>query len=511
MRALPSVAVSIILMSLLALVPAASQTPAQEPPVSEARELSVIAGKSVILDSPVNIQRVSIANGDLAEALAVSPREVVVNGKVPGETSLIVWQQGGNRLIFDLTVLPNTTRLQNVRKELDRELKGQDVTLTLDGEDVFLRGTVENLIAAERAVRIAGTLGKPINLLNVTVPPTEAQILLKVRFANVDRGATTELGANILSTGALNTTARLSTGQFSPPTLDQSGGAGSKFTLTDALNVFLFRPDLNLLATIRALHNKRLLEILAEPNVLTIDGKPASFLAGGEFPYPTLQGGGGGLGAVTIQFREFGVRIGFLPKITPRGTIRLQVTPEVSSLDYANGLVFQGFTIPGLSTRRVQTEIELQDRQSFVIGGLLDNRVTETLSKIPGLGDIPFLGKLFQSKALLKSNAELLVLVTVELVRPMADGQPGPEIKMPLEFLKGAPQNRMRTPGIEVTGPAPAEPPRKAIPVEQLIESLKPVQQQMAPAPAAPVQFVPVPVPVAPAQPPPASPPEPKG
>jgi pilus assembly protein CpaC len=272
------------------------------------------------------------------------------------------------------------------------------------------------------------------------------------------------------------------------------------------LNVFLFRPDLNLLATIRALHNKRLLEILAEPNVLTIDGKPASFLAGGEFPYPTLQGGGGGLGAVTIQFREFGVRIGFLPKITPRGTIRLQVTPEVSSLDYANGLVFQGFTIPGLSTRRVQTEIELQDRQSFVIGGLLDNRVTENLTKIPGLGDIPFFGKLFQSKSLLRSNAELLVLVTVELVRPMADGQPGPQIKMPLEFMKGAPQNQPRTPGLEVTGPASAEPPRKAIPVEQLIESLKPVQQQSAPAPAAPVQFVPVPV--APA---PANPPEPKG
>jgi pilus assembly protein CpaC len=505
MRALPSVAVSIILMSFPFVVPAASQTQAQEAPASVARELSVIAGKSVILDSPVNILRVSVANGDLAEALAVSPREVVVNGKTPGETSLIVWQQGGNRLIFDLTVLPNTTRLQNVRKELEQELKSQDVSLTMDGEDVFLRGTVENLVAAERAVRIAGTLGKPVNLLNVTVPPTEAQILLKVRFANVDRGATTELGANILSTGALNTTARLTTGQFSPPTV-QSGGTGGSSTLTDALNVFLFRPDLNLLATIRALHNKRLLEILAEPNVLTIDGKPASFLAGGEFPYPTLQGGGGGLGAVTIQFREFGVRIGFLPKITPRGTIRLQVTPEVSSLDYANGLVFQGFTIPGLSTRRVQTEIELQDRQSFVIGGLLDNRVTENLTKIPGLGDIPFFGKLFQSKSLLRSNAELLVLVTVELVRPMADGQPGPQIKMPLEFMKGAPQNQPRTPGLEVTGPASAEPPRKAIPVEQLIESLKPVQQQSAPAPAAPVQFVPVPV--APA---PANPPEPKG
>src|SRR6185369_9868445 len=154
----------------------------------------------------------------------------------------------------------------------------------------------------------------------------------------------------------------------------------------------------------------RMLQILAEPNVLAINGHTASFLAGGEFPYPTLQGGGGGLGAVTIQFREFGVRIAFTPTLTPRGTIRLNVTPEVSSLDYANGLVFQGFTIPGLATRRVQTEIELEAGQSFAIGGLLDNRDTESLSKIPGLGDIPLFGKLFHSRTITKNNTELLVL-----------------------------------------------------------------------------------------------------
>ncbi len=500
MRALLAVGITLILASSAVV---AAETGQQETPASGARELSVIAGKSVVLDSPVNIQRVSVANGDLAEALAVNPREVVVNGKAPGETSLIVWQQGGNRLIFDLTVLPSLTRLQNVRKELEQELKGQDVSLSLDGENVFLRGTVNDLVAADRAVRIAGTLGKPVNLLNVTVPASESQILLKVRFANVDRAVTTEFGTNIMSTGTFKTSGAFTTGQFSPPSVEQSSAAGTSFTFRDALNVFLFRPDIDLGATIRALHNKRLLEVLAEPNVLAIDGKQASFLAGGEFPYPTLQGGGGGLGAVTIQFREFGVRITFLPKLTPRGTIRLQVTPEVSSLDYANGLVFQGFTIPGLNTRRVQTEIELQDRQSFVIGGLLDNRVTESLNKIPGLGDIPFFGKLFQSKALNKNNSELLVLVTAEMVRPIPAGQPAPEVKMPREFMKGTAEAAPRTPGIEVTGPVPVKPPRPAIPVEQLIESQKPLQQQTAPAPSTPIQFVPVPV--APAQSPPAA------
>src|SRR5204863_2087944 len=287
-----------------------------------------------------------------------------------------------------------------------------------ENDTAFIHGTVKDLTSADRAVAVASTLGRVVNLLNVQVPPTEAQILLKVRFADVDRAASQELGLNIISTGATNTVGTVSTGAFSPPSVKPDAN-GTTITLGEALNVFLFRRDINLGATIKALEAKRLLQILAEPNVLAINGKPASFLAGGEFPYPTLQGGGGGLGAVTIQFREFGVRINFTPSVTPRGTIRLQVTPEVSSLDFANGLNFQGFTIPALSTRRVQTESELEDGQSFVIGGLLDNRLTETLSKIPGLANIPLLGKLFQSRTVNRNNTELLVLVTPELVRPI--------------------------------------------------------------------------------------------
>jgi pilus assembly protein CpaC len=366
--------------------------------------------------------------------------------------------------------------------------------MELEDGNVFLRGTVKDLTTADRVVSIATTLGKPVNLLNVEVPPVEAQVLLKVRFANVDRAASSDLGANIMSTGALNTTGRTTTGAFSPPSVDSATPEGTIFSFSDALNIFLFRPDLNLAATIRALESKRLLEILAEPNVLAINGKQASFLAGGEFPFPTLQGGGGGLGAVTIQFREFGVRLTFLPRLTPRGTIRLQVTPEVSSLDYANALIFQGFTIPGLSTRRVQTEIELEHNQSFVIGGLLDNRVTESFSKIPGLGDIPLIGKLFQSRTRAKNNTELLVLVTPELVRPIPEGQPRPDIAKPVPFLEGAPQIVPRTPGLDATGPVPVKHARETMPVEEL----KAIQQDVPvglPATAPQIQFVPMPLP----------------
>src|SRR5712692_10499061 len=388
-----------------------------------ARDLFVTVGKSLVVDSPVNIQRVSVANGEFAEALAVNPREVLVNGKAAGETSLIIWQQGGNRLFFDLTVRPSNSKVAALQQQIDHEMPGQDIKVTFENDTAFLHGTAKDLSSGERAAAIAGTLGKTVNLLRVNVPPTDAQILLKVRFADIDRAATQDLGLNIFSTGATNTLGAVTTGAFSPPAVKADPNGGTTFTLSDALNVFLFRPDLNLGATIKALEARRVLQILAEPNVLAINGKTASFLAGGEFPYPTLQGGGGGLGAVTIQFREFGVRINFTPIITPRGTIRLQVTPEVSSLDFANGLVFQGFNIPALSTRRVQTEIELEDGQSFVIGGLLDNRLTETLSRVPGLANIPLLGKLFQSRSINRNNTELLVLVTPELVRPIPKGQ----------------------------------------------------------------------------------------
>lgn len=481
---------------------------AQEHGTSAARDLFVTVGKSLVVDSPINIQRISVANGDFAEALAVNPREVLVNGKSAGETSMIIWQQGGNRLFFDLTVRPSNTKVSAIQQQIDREMPGQDIKVSFENDTAFVHGTAKDLTSVDRAVAIATTLGKTVNLLHVNVPPTESQVLLKVRFADVDRAAIQDLGLNLLSTGATNTIGRVTTGQYTPPVITANPGTPTTITYTDLLNIFLFRPDLNLGATIKALESRNLLQILAEPNVLAINGKNASFLAGGEFPYPTLQGGGGGLGAVTIQFREFGVRINFTPVITPRGTIRLQVTPEVSSLDFANGLVFQGFTIPALSTRRVQTEIELEEGQSFVIGGLLDRRVTEQLSKIPGLGDVPLLGKLFTSRSLNKTNTELLVMVTPQLVRPIPKGQSAPEIKMPRKTLDGEYTTSPQNPGMDITGPVPVKPPVDTIPVEQLIQNQKALpgasQQQGAPQ----IQFVPMLTP--PGQPPqPASPPTP--
>jgi pilus assembly protein CpaC len=478
------------LLLLAAALPLAAQDAAAP------RELVLTPGKSVVLDSPVDIQRVSVANDKVAEAVGVTPREVLLNGREPGETTVIIWQQGGGRLIFDVVVRPKETPADRVRRELARELGEQKVDVAVEGQNVFLRGSVDDLQAAERAEAIASVLGKPVNLLNVKIPDGEAQILLKVRFADVERSVSSELGMNLFSTGATGTVGRVAPGgTIAPGVMGQLtpglGADGLQLMLTDALNVFLFRPDLDLGATIRALAARNLVQILAEPNLLTSNGKTASFLAGGEFPYPVVQGGGIGFTPVTIQFREFGIRINFTPTITSRGTIRLAVAPEVSSLDYANGLVFQGFNVPAIAIRKVQTEVELEDRQSFAIAGLLDNRMTEALTKIPGLGDIPLLGKLFQSRQLRKNKQELLVIVTPEIVRPIPKDQPVPELSYPRPFLQEGGEKMPRTPGVEITGAAPAPGAGKYIPVERLKK-----EQAASPATAAltPVSYQIVPV-----------------
>ena len=444
----------------------------------------------MLVDSDIPIERVSTGFGDVADATAVGPREVLVNGKKAGETSLILWQEGGGKLFFDVTVRPSrfvaNDRLEALSREMKKEFPAQKIDLSIENDLVFLRGTVTDLAASDRAVAIASSIGKPVNLLYVNVPKPEAQILLKVRFASVDRTLSNQLGMNFFTLGATNTLGSATTQQFSPPlvgssTSDSSGGSSGKVggksgvaSLTNALNLFFFRPDLNLGATIQALEAKGLLQILAEPNVLAQNGKQASFLAGGEFPYPVVQGSSvGGTNAVTIQFRQFGVRLNFIPTVTPRGTIQLQVAPEVSALDYTNGVTVSGFTVPGITVRNVNTEVELAEGQSFAIGGLLDNRETQTLEKVPFIGDIPILGKFFQSRTLTKQNTELMVIVTPQFVRPIPAGQPVPELKYPVAFLPANTGIAMATPGQNVTGPVPVAPPTPTVPVESLIKSLQ--------------------------------------
>ena len=468
---------------LCLLIVVATQIPAwaQSKPASQVtrpdapNELALVAGRSVLRDCAQPVERVAVGSSAIAEAVAISTTEVMVNGKAVGETTVILWERGGSREFFNVTVrlgnTENSDRMESVRRELRSQLPGSPLKVSFENGNVFLRGTVDTLTDSSRAVQIASAGGKVVNLLDVKVPGPAPQILLKVMFASVDRTRSKQLGINLFSTGYGNTIAGVTTGQFSPPSLGTDGSV----SLSNELNLFAFFPGLDLGATIVAMEQKGLVQVLAEPNVLTEDGKLGTFLAGGEYPYPVVQGSSSGGATVTIMFKEFGIRLNFIPTVTPRGTVHLQVAPEVSSLDFSNAVTVEGFQIPAIDVRRVKTEVELAQGQSFAIGGLLDNRVSETLTKIPFIGSIPILGKFFQSVNRTRSNTELIVIVTPELVQPMpAGGIPPPNY--PLPFMPPNSRTPMHSPE---TGTANATPAPATIPVEQLIRSMQQPQQSL--------------------------------
>ena len=404
-------------------------------------EIPLTIGKSIVLDIPDEIQRVALTNEDVADAIAISTREVLINAKGEGVTTLVLWSRSGDRTFFTISVAPN---IQAVQDHIRTTFPGEQVRVTSNRGVMTLNGKVSDPSVVERLESLLQGMGAGavVSNLELPIPAAERQILLHVKFLEVQRNAISEFGTNIMSTGAGGTIGSVGTQQFGgarPPapsgTIGGSlSGTSSSFGLTDALNVFAFRPDLNLAAVIKLLETRGLSELLAEPNVLATSGKQADLLVGGEFPVPVIQGGAGA-GAVTVQFREFGIRIAFLPEFTPRGSIQMHVRPEVSALDFANALQLSGFLIPALATRRVETDVELLPGQSFVIGGLLDQRLVESINRIPGLSKIPLLGELFKSRSRTKNNTELLVIVTPEFPEVIEAGEELPSIAMPLDFL----------------------------------------------------------------------------
>jgi len=403
-------------------------------------EIHLTVGGSAVVDYPAEISRIATSDPAVVDAVAVSRREILLQAKAQGVATVIVWAKSGERSFYRATVFPD---LEPVRKLLRDTFPDEDIQVHASRDSLSLTGRVGSQAVAERAGALMGPLAKSVvNHLEVVAPGADKQILLRVRFAELDRTAGSSLGVNIVSTGTLNTPGRLTTGQFPAPNVaeltgsipGQAAGAVSNFSISDALNIFAFRPDLNLGAFIQSLRSQGLLQILAEPNLVTTDGKEASFLVGGEFPVPIAQGGAAA-GAVTVQFREFGIRLTFVPVVTSHRTIKLHVKPEVSSLDFANGVTLSGFTIPGLTTRRIETHIELEEGQSFVIAGLVDDRVSENLAKVPGLASIPILGALFRSRQESKSKTELIVMVTPEVTNPGHAAQAIPEPALPKATL----------------------------------------------------------------------------
>jgi pilus assembly protein CpaC len=394
---------------------------AGEPLTTGTEQIVLLVGRSAVVHTDRVIQRVSLSTADIADAMVTAPRELLVHGKAPGTISLLVWSDNGRISNYEVVVRRDLTALEG---QIRRQFPNEPIAVAVNGKDVVLSGVVsaKHVIDTAKALAV-GYVDKPENIVNMlrqTENPVTNQVMLQVRFAEVSRSAMQELGANFFGgpTGADGWQGRTSTQQFSAPTYD----AEKKLWITpDFLNLFAFQVKDQLGVTIRALKGRGLFESLAEPNLVTQDGKEASFLAGGEFPYPVVQGGGANQ-SVTIVFKEFGVRLRFTPTITGGGYVHLKVMPEVSTLDFANGVTMEGFRVPSLSTRRTETEVELRDGQTFAISGLLDRNMDETLRRVPGIGDIPILGKLFRSQAYKKNTTELVVMITPYILRRDSPG-----------------------------------------------------------------------------------------
>jgi pilus assembly protein CpaC len=403
-----------------------------------AEDLRLTIGKSVVIDYPSDIRTISTSNPDILDASPVTTREILLHGKGLGTVTLVVWSKTGQRTFYNCTVDLN---LDPLRRMLKETFPMDDITVRSSRDTLSLNGSVRTKDEADRMVAVAGSFAKVVvNNLGVNVGLAEKQILLRVKFAELDRVREVQYGVNLLAAPG-GTLIGATTGQFTSSTTtgtlqvpSTAGGSTGISSITQALSLFAFDPKLNLGAFLKALESQSILQTLAEPNLVTTNGKEASFLVGGEFPVPVVQGGSGA-GAVTVQFREFGIRLKFTPVLTDHKTIKMHLNQEVSTLDPADGVTLNGFVIPALSTRKAETDVELGEGQSFVVAGLVSNAESDTFTKIPVLGSLPIIGYLFKSRDEKKNRTDLVVLVTPEITEPLGPNDPKPSVYMPRDFL----------------------------------------------------------------------------
>ena len=458
-----------------AQVPAATPAPAAFSPAGPAAAPSVgvegtqpdavrlLVGRSTLIDVGGPIARVSLTSADIADALVTSPNQLLVHGKGPGAISMFVWSRAGGVRRFEISVQRDLTRLSEQVKQL---FPNDSIDVRSNGRNVVLSGSVSSKDVVDRAINVAlGYVEKRedvVTLLQVRPGPASNQVLLKVRFAEVSRTALTEFGMSFFTspTGINNTIGRVTPQMFPAPDYkdlawtkasSEFGGsvtsASGTFSVSDFLNVFLLSEKYDLGMVIRAMQQRGIFQSLAEPNLVSESGKEASFLAGGEFPIPVVQGSQSG-SAVSIQFKEFGVRLNFTPTVNGE-RVHLKVKPEVSTLDYANGVSLNGFRVPALTTRRTETELELRNGQTFAIAGLMNNQLSSTLQKIPGIGDIPILGQLFKSRMANKAQTELVVMITPIILPGDSDGVTSNLPRLVEPYLAPLPEPK--------TKPAPAD------------------------------------------------------
>jgi pilus assembly protein CpaC len=448
-----------LLISVLVFVVAVGVGAQQQRPAA-IPQVFVTAGRSTIVTTEFDVTRIAITNPSVADAVVVKPREILIDGKAGGTITLMVWGPT-ERVQYDVVVEQPISALE---QQLHQLFPGEEIAVVTNADGIVLSGRASNtqtMLRIAEVVRAALPKANVINMLQVPGGSDAQQVMLQVRIAEVNRRALTELGTSFFTgaTGAGDWIGRGTTGQFPSATFNElernktgeSVELKGKLEFSDFLNIFLFNTDWNAGALVRALKQTGHFQSLAEPNLIAYNGREASFLAGGEFPVPTVTG----LGQVTILFKEFGVRLNFTPTIAG-DLIRLKVRPEVSELDFNNGITLEGFRIPALQTRRAETEVELRDGQSFAVAGLIDNTAQVDQAAIPMLSQIPIIGHLFKSKADRKERTELLVLITPRLIRALNPDEVPPLPTLPGRFLPPGDDlgGRLEGGGGTIDGPA---------------------------------------------------------
>ena len=478
----------------------AGSTAAREP-VERPTDIDLLVGRSTVLNVGATIARVSLTVPDVADAMVTAPGQLLIHGKQPGTISLFVWERGGAIRTYAVNVRRDLSILVEQMKQL---FPSEHITVAGSGKDVVVSGTVSSKYVIEKAADVAaGFVEKKenvVNLLKQQEGVASNQVLLRVRFAEVSRNALQELGASLFSDGNNGYNGRTTTQQFAAPFFDKTNPIqGKNLVFSDYLNLFLFDTKNQIGAVVKAMQSKGVFQSLAEPNLIALNGKEASFLAGGEFPYPVPTG----INQVTIHFKEFGVRLTFTPTVLGGDLINLKIKPEVSSLDFNNAVTIEGFRVPALTTRRADTEVELRDGQTFAIAGLMNNTALSSMRKVPGLGDIPVLGYLFRSRAYQKDQTELVVMVTPQILRRDSTGA-SEGLPTLVEPFLGAPSKPVPQPAPYVGSPRypanqtapragnePAPAPARAASVPQPTPVARPIQ--------GPASLVPVLAPATPA------------
>ena len=447
---------------------------------ADGKALHVTVGHSIFVKTNARLKRVVVADPAVLSSMTLTANEIVVTAMTPGVSSLTLLDETGQAESY---VVSSDLDIEGLRTAMSQAMHGDAVKVDGSGGRVVLSGTVASDAIADSAMKLAGLYSKEVSNALTVQTAHPKQVRLQVRILEVDRSKMLQLGINLFNPGG-NTSflAGTTTAQF-PSTMQftaSSGGGGNigggTLTTSNPLNFMFYSAKLNLGATIEDLQTKQVLQILAEPTITAVNGQKANFLSGGEFPFPIVQpGGGSSAPVVTIQFRPYGVKVEFTPTVNDDGTIRLHVAPEVSALDYSNAVTVGGFSVPALSTRKAETEVELKNNQSFAISGLLDQRTTDLMNKTPGASSLPIIGALFKSKNTNHSTSELVVLVTATIVDPLTDTAPPAVPTMPIPMMN--PSDFDKSLGKD-RGPQPAAP--------TLAPAGPPMGSEVPPASAAP-------------------------